>query len=230
MLAWSFRPFAMNVYLVPAANGRYALYCEVASHAPADAARSGTWRERLLEGFRRLVAEGEAAQRGHAGEGAERSRLRRAITRRIAEAVAEQRLFWHLRHETAARLVHPDDIAESEGLSLARDLVAVDFAKHRRWLIIDALAAAITGPVFFFVPGPNVISWYFAFRAIGHYFAMRGARQGLSRVTWTGSASRELSDLRLALALDREARARRVEQIAAALGLDRLAFFVERIA
>ena len=45
-----------------------------------------------------------------------------------------------------------------------------------------------------------------------------------------GRPSAELTDLRAALALDRETRARRVEQISATLGLNRLAFFIERVA
>ena len=43
--------------------------------------------------------------------------------------------------------------------------------------------------VFFLVPGPNVISWYFAFRAVGHFFAFRGAKKGLSSVVWACSPS-----------------------------------------
>ena len=29
----------------------------------------------------------------------------------------------------------------------------------------------------FLVPGPNVIAYYFAFRMVGHYFSLRGARK-----------------------------------------------------
>jgi hypothetical protein len=126
-------------------------------------------------------------------------------------------------------LVHPDDVPAGDALATARTLIAADYAKHRRWCIIDALIAAVTGPAFFFVPGPNVISWYFAFRAIGHFFALRGAQQGLAGVAWTTTPSRELTDLRRALTLDHEMRMRRVEEIAA-LGLGRLAFFVKKIA
>jgi hypothetical protein len=220
----------MKVYLVPAAGDRHELYCEVRSAPPVEQARAGTLRHRLLEGFRRMLDEGEAERHATSEARPERSRIRRAITRRIAEAVAEQRLLWHLRHETAVHLMHADDLTEATAVAMARALVGADFAKHRRWCVIDALITAVTGPALFFVPGPNVISWYFAFRAIGHFLAMRGARQGLTGVTWTGTPARELTDLRAALALDREARAARVEQIAATLGLDRLPFFIQRIA
>ena len=219
----------MKVYLVPATGGRHELYCEAATVTAAAEAGGASWRDRLVQGFRRMVAEGEAAENG-AADAPERGRLRRAITRRVAEAVAEQRLLWNLRYETAVDLVHPDDVPPGDALATARTLMAADYAKHRRWCIIDALVAAVTGPLFFFVPGPNVLSWYFAFRAIGHFFAMRGARQGLADVTWTTTPSRELTDLRRALTLDQEMRMRRVEEIAAALGLGRLAFFVKKIA
>jgi hypothetical protein len=225
----------VKVYLVPASDGRHELYCEVSSiptAAPNDPSidpRGGSLWSRLVDGFRRMAAEGEAAEHGDP-QVPDRGRVRRAITRKVAEAVAEQRLLWNLRHVAAVDLVHPDDVGGPEALATARGLIDADYAKHRRWCIIDALIASVTGPAFFFVPGPNVISWYFAFRAVGHFFALRGARRGLTSVTWTTTPSRELSDLRRALTLDAELRARRVEEIAAALGLGRLAFFVKKIA
>ena len=221
----------MKVYLVPASEGRHELYCEshvVEEDAGADA-HASSWRARLVQLFRRMVAEGEAVEHGEAHV-AERSRVRRWITRRVAEAVAEQRLLWNLRYETAVALVHPDDVAPADALAIAKTSIGADYAKHRRWCGIDALIAAITGPALFFVPGPNVISWYFAFRAVGHFFAMRGASQGLTSVTWSTMLSRELTDLRRALSLDQELRDHRVAEIGRALGLGRLEFFVNKIA
>jgi len=219
----------MTVFLVPAAR-RYELYCEPSAPAPDAAVKAGTIRRRVVDGFKRMVDEGEAQRDGRASDMPERGRLRRLITRRVAEAVAEQRLLWHLRAETTATLVHPDDLPFGQALAYMRQSLSSDFSKHRRWCAIDAVIAAITGPTLFFVPGPNVVSWYFAFRAVGHYFAMRGARQGLSVISWTGGASDALTDLRSAMALHGEARTQLVEQIAAKLGLDRLSFFIERIA
>lgn len=206
------------------------LDCEVASNTSANKSGTGSLRERLVNGFNRMVEEGEAASHGQAPGGPERGRIRRFITRRVAEAVAEQRLLWHLRHETEVRLFHPDDVSAPTAIATARSLVGADYAKHRRWCVIDGLIAGVTGPLFFFVPGPNVVSWYFAFRAIGHFFAMRGASQGLSGARWTTESSADLTALRAALALDRDTRSRRIDEIAAALGLDRLAWFVEKIA
>lgn len=232
----------MDVYLVPAGSSRHALYCEVDSRGDeADAAStqasiprtSGWFRRRVLDplkaSFRRAVEEGEAQEYG-SGDVPGRGRLRRFITRKIAEAVAEQRLLWHLRHHDAARLVHPDTIDGARALDLARAEFAHDHARHRRWLIIDTLLVVITGPALFFVPGPNIVSWYFTFRAVGHFFAMRGAGRGLAQVEWTPIASPHLTSVADALPLDADARASRLAAAAEALGLDRLVAFVERIA
>jgi hypothetical protein len=184
----------------------------------------------MVASFRRAIDEGEQAARGDAPDTESRGRLRRFITRKLAEAVAEQRLLWHLRHQTTATLVHPDTVPADRALALARAEFAADFARHRRWLVIDAVVTVITGPVFFFVPGPNIVSWYFSFRAVGHYFSMKGARQGLSVTTFTPRSSPELSVVAAALNDDPDTRATRVSAAASALGLDRLASFVDRIA
>jgi hypothetical protein len=218
----------MDVFLVPASPARYALYCEVAAPAITEGDEDSTsWLERMKGRFRRAVDEGEAAQ--DAGEADDRGRFRRFITRKLAEAVAEQRLLWHLRHETAARLVHPDTIDGDRALALALAEFESDYGRHRRWLIIDGLLTAVTGPLFFFVPGPNIVSWYFTFRAIGHFFSMRGARRALSGVAWTPHASPHLTAVAEAFTLDSEARSARLDAAAEALGLTRLAPFAERV-
>jgi hypothetical protein len=72
-------------------------------------------------------------------------------------------------------LIYPDDLPGSRAVDIASDRLGADLAKHRRWCVIDGLIEAFTGTAFFFVPGPNLVSWYFAFRAIGHYLSLRCA-------------------------------------------------------
>jgi|SRR5690606_1547487 len=219
----------MKVFLVPASATRYALYCE-ARLSPDDGTEpEDTFFGRLRARFRRAVDEGEAAERDGAdaqGQG----RLRRLITRKLAEAVAEQRLLWRIRQEQAARLVHPDRLPGDRALAFAREEFERDHGRHRRWMLIDALIAAITGPLLFFVPGPNLVSWYFTFRAVGHYFSMRGASSALSRVQWTVEPTPHLTAIADALSQPRDVRAARIAAAAEALGLERLAPFVERVA
>ena len=68
-----------------------------------------------------------------------------------------------------------------------------------------------------------------AFRVVGHYFSVRGARSGLDRIRWIHQASEPLSELRGALAMEPAVRLRQVEDVAVRLRLDHLATFFQRI-
>lgn len=216
---------------MPAGQSRHELYCEVSGPVPIDEARSSRWN-RVKERFRRAVAEGEAEQARHPTDPprTDQGRLRRAITRKLAEVVIEQRLLWHLRTETTVRLFHPDSMDSARAVALAHASNASDYARHMRWFVIDALVTLVTGPLFFFVPGPNVISWYFTFRAVGHFLSMRGARQGLRGIAWTGEPTPHLTAVAHALTCEPARRAELLAQAGSALGLEGLARFVERVA
>ena len=224
----------MTVYLVPVGAGRHALYCEVRETEtdPADAEQPRSWRERMLHRFRRTVADAEAErEREELGEAPATKRgFTRTIVRKIAEAVAEQRLLWHLRRATSGRLVHPGDLPGAEALRMARAEFSADYRKHLTHAAINGAVSAVIGVGFFFVPGPNLIAYYFLFLAIGHYFALRGARRGLRGVEWSTEPSGPLADVRLALALDSAGRREWLQTITAELGLERLWRFVERVA
>jgi hypothetical protein len=218
----------MDVFLVPTGRDRHALYFESLSGPPVARGMArrtiSTW---AVDVFRRALAEGEAARKAAGSPAAPRhGRIRRAITTRLAEAVAEQRLLWHLRTRTAARLIHPDDLPEAQALGMARALLEEDARRHRMWMVIDAALAVACLPVAL-VPGPNVLGYYFVFRAVGHLFAMRGARRGLRGIVWLCRPAPHLTSLRAALALPPDERARRVATIGGALGLDRLVAFIE---
>jgi hypothetical protein len=224
----------MDVYLIPLGPDRHELYCEVETAVAPDAGAAGrrsSWWRRQSDRFHAMLADAEAERaRRERGEETDQRGLGRWVVRKIAEAIAEQRLLWQLRHLQAARLVHPDDLDGDRALELARVSMRLDYSKHRRWCAIDLLIAAVTGPLFFFVPGPNIISWYFVFRCVGHYYALRGARQGADVIVWHTVPAGALSTLREALTLGPAERRARLEQLASGLGLDRLAAFVDRVA
>ena len=222
----------MNVFLVPVGGRRYQLYVEVSSEEPPTAGEAETsFGARQVQRFRSMLTEAERERlRRERGEPSEGGGLWRAVMRKIAETVAEQRLLWHLRQQTAVRLVHPDDLSGSAAVAEATRHCAEDFQKHRRWLAIHLVVAVVTGVVFFLVPGPNLIAYYFVFRAVGHYFAMRGARQGASAVEWRAEASPLLTAVREALQLPAAERSARLTEIADALHLQHLAGFVTRVA
>jgi hypothetical protein len=219
----------MDVYLVPSGNARHELYCEAANAVVEGepAAPASVW-QRMSNVFHRLLAEGERVRDAPHESPASHSRARRFITRKLAEAVAEQRLLWNLRSETAVRLFHPDDMSSPAAIDETRRLVGVDRDKHRRWAVIDGLLIVVSAP-FALLPGPNVLAYYFIFRTVGHVLSMRGAQQGLSVINWDAHPSAPLTELRQAIALDPDSRGSRIDAIAASLGLARLAPFVEKI-
>jgi K+-H+ exchange-related protein len=225
----------MEVFLVPVASDRYELYCEVPDDDAAPEQEDGAPRgfvQRLRARFREQLAEAER-QRRH-GAPAENqtgwtSKVKARSLRWIAEAIAEQRLLWHLRRQERACLVHPDDVQDGEAVRVLRANLGRDFDKHRFWLILDSLFFIASGALML-VPGPNVVAYYFGFRMVGHYLSLRGARQGLQCTEWTTEKSAPLTDLRRALSLEPDDRERRVHDIAARLRLEHLATFFHRAA
>jgi Mitochondrial K+-H+ exchange-related len=243
----------MDVYLVPIGANEYELYFEEdedASSPPLDdlsegapAASRTRWYRRpwasasrvagkAVQTFKEMLSEAERERRqgfatvepdGWAG------RFKARARRWIAESIAEQRLLWHLRGQTAASLHYPDDLDEPGARGILRASLVRDFDRHRFWLVVDSVSF-IASAALAILPGPNVIAYYFGFRMVGHYLSLRGAGVGLRDVAWTHQPSAPLSVLRRALALEPDARVRQARDVALALDLEHLATFFERTA
>lgn len=233
----------MDVYLLPVTPAPpgveplFELYCEPPPDPepePGTEAKPGFFGRMVLR-FKQALAEGEAEQRRQEdGEPDEApkdfgGRVGRFVKRKLAAAVAEQRVLWHLRNVTAARLHHPVTITSPRAVEIATAEFTKDLSKHRRWCIIDGVIFIATGAVAI-VPGPNLLAYYFIFRAVGHFFSYRGARKGMEASLWTGVPSAPLADLQDALSLDPGRRVQRIESIEQSLGLERLSVFMRRVA
>lgn len=222
----------MDVYLVPVGRDRYELYCEVPDEPePTEEEPPSGFFRRMKQRFSAMLAEAERERRRGADHEPQSTLagIRRRTLRYVAESIAEQRLLWHLRRQTSACLFFPDDLEGGHAITLLRRQLGRDFEKHRFWLIVDSLGFIASGALFL-LPGPNIVAYYFAFRMVGHYLSVRGARQGLNAVDWTSEPSAPLSELRRAIGLDGEERDRRVHDVAAALKLENLVKFFERTA
>lgn len=225
----------MNVFLIPVGSDRYELYCEVPDEDPSGSLpdHDRGWLRGLTGRFRQSLADLEHERNAGAAPPPRSSGLRAHLKARfrrfIAGTVAEQRLLWHMRRQSAARLVHPADVEASRAMSLARTHIKADYEKHLRWLMVNSLLLVASG-LLAIVPGPNVIAYYLAFRVVGHWLAMRGARQALRVVQWTTEASAPLADLRPLSAVAESERRSRVEAIAGALELEHLVRFFDQVA
>jgi hypothetical protein len=217
----------MVVFLVPAGGDRFELYSEVGEElAPPPAGDEGRfrrWAHAVNVQWHLLV---EAARRGRA-----RGRLARwrdAVVCRLAETIAEQRTLWALRTRTSATLRYPANIPVDRAKSELDRAVAQARRHHLRWFVIDAVLF-VSSVVFFFVPGPNLVAYYFAFRFIGHLQSWRGACQAMDIVSWSFDPDAGLAELGSLVDLPRAERAPRVAAIAARLNLQRLSSFFDRV-
>jgi len=231
----------MDVFVIPIGRDRYELYCEpsVDPDAAEESVPTAGIIGRLWHRFGVLLRAAEERQHRRrdthgAGEGAERQAgFLKAMQDRIfgwvAQRIAEQRLLWHLRRQTSAVAAHPQDMTFDQVLALILRTLQHDYERHRVWLVVDTLGLIASGP-FALVPGPNILAYYFAFRVVGHWLSMRGAAQGLHRVTWSGRPCPPLTELRDVAMLEPPARDARIHDVAARLHLQHLTSFFERVA
>jgi hypothetical protein len=136
---------------------------------------------------------------------------------------------WALRDRARATMLCPSALDPSRARSILYESLVLARRHHGRWLVIDLLLFVSSG-VFIFVPGPNILAYYLAFRVIGHLQSWRGATHGSRTTDWTLQSDADLADLASLVDVPREARAPRVAAIASRLNLPRLSAFFDRVA
>lgn len=229
----------MDVFVIPVGPDRYELYGEQPSETGdlGDEPSSGVFGRlrhkvavalRTAEERRHQPQPAEDASKGLLG------RLQDRMWAWVVERMAEQKLLWSLRGTTNATVAHPEDMTFDQVLGLVRGNLRADYARHRKWLIIDGILFVVTsvtlGPVALMIPGiANLPAFYFGFRTLGHFFSMRGAAQGIHRVRWTGRPCPPLGELRGIGDLEPHVRHERLHDVATRLRLQHLTTFFERI-
>ena len=221
----------MDVFVIPIGPDRYELYCETVEMPIDESPPSDSFFGRLRHRFTVMLrAAEERRQSGQTTEAATWwGRVQERLLAWVAERIAEQRLLWNLRRQPEAMLAHPDDMTAEQMLTLVRRMLQRDYERHRLWLVIDSILLVISG-LLALVPGPNLVAYYFAFRVVGHWLSMRGAAQGVHRVTWKAVSSPALTELRRLVAIPDHVRAPQVRAIEAQLRLQHLATFFDRVA
>jgi len=229
----------MDVFVIPVGPDRYELYCEqpVAGDEPIETEQRGLIA-RLRKRFRGLLRAAE--ERGRKADVAPEpmgwiGRLQDRGMAWVAERIAEQRLLWNLRGETAATAAHPDDMTFAQVETLIQRTLQQDYERHRRWMVIDGVLFLVTfialGPLFILIPGvANLPALYFGFRTVGHFLSMRGASHGLKGVAWSGRPCPPLTELRPLATLDPDERDGALHDIAMRLRLEQLPKFFDRVA
>ncbi len=224
----------MDVFVIPTGRDRYELYSEVSSDAEiADVVSAPGVLGRIRQYFVATLRKVEDRQHGRGGTRAEAEgggveprvgffgSLQRRILGWAGRRLAEERLLWSLRRQTSLVAVHPRDMTFEEVLPQIHRALRRDGDRHRTWFVVHFLGFVASGPLAF-VPGPNLVAYFFAFRMVGHWLSMRGVTQGLRRISWTGRPSTALTDLRDLPTLASPARDARISDVAARLRLSHL--------
>jgi hypothetical protein len=218
----------VQAHLIPVGPARFELYSETPadddSQPGHDAGRVRRWLHQAREQWRTLV---DAARMGTATSGW--PKWRDTIVCNLAESLDEQRTMWALRKASVATVVYPSAIDQAAAAATLNQILSRAQRFHGQRLILWALLFVLSG-VLFFVPGPNIVAYFFGFRAFGHLQSWRGARNAATSIAWTFQASDDLAELATLIHQSHGSRASRVDAIARRLHLEHLAAFFERAA
>jgi hypothetical protein len=168
------RDGAVKVYLLRIDSGRPIFYAEGPDGPAEDGAgapRRGLrgWLERTS---RRWHEAGQDPQEGVGG------RLRRAwdwLQRRLAP---DEAMLKHLGRADRIELHHPASLAAPEALGLWREYLVRRRRRHGFWLAVTLLLSPLT-VLLTPIPGPNLIGYWFVYRAVCHLSIVRGVGRAL---------------------------------------------------
>ena len=209
----------MKIYLLSMDGGRCVFYSEgpeaVAEIEGAEPRRGMRgWAERKYKSLQAVLNESEK------GVGL---RVRRAWEWLQKRIPPDEPLLRSLRGARAVTLHHSPSITEEEVRALWQGYLKSRQGRHMFWFIMNALVSPLTlllAPL----PGPNVIGYWFVYRAVCHWLARLGARNARSEQFTT--------ELLSTAALDGSFDAKddeRIASLSSSFGLQGLDDFLKRI-
>lgn len=209
----------MKIYLLSVDGGRCVFYSEgpeVVAETEIAVPRQGMrgWAERKYQSLQAVLNESEK------GVGLRVRRVWEWLQKRIPP---DEPVLRSLRGARAIVLYHPSTFTEEEVRSLWQEYLKSRQGRHMFWFIMNALVSPLTlllAPV----PGPNVIGYWFVYRAVCHWLARLGARGARSE----GVTTEFLSTTALDGSFDAKDD-ERIASLSSSFGLQGLDDFLKRI-
>jgi hypothetical protein len=99
----------------------------------------------------------------------------------------DEAMLARLRSARRIELHHPASRAGDEILGIWRRYLSQEWWRHLLWLSVNGLLAPPTIATLWILPGPNLIGYWFAYRAIHHGLVLWGIRR-----VWRGAIPTEL--------------------------------------
>ena len=210
----------MKIYLLSLDDERCVFYsegpetvAEIETVAPRQGIRG--WAERRYKSLQAVLTESEK------GVGLRVRRIWEWLQKRIPP---DEPMLRALRGVRAVEIHHPLTFTEEETRALWNDYLKSRQGRHMFWFVINAFFSPLTlllAPL----PGPNVIGYWFIYRAVCHMFARLGARNARSEQVSTKFVSTDALDGSFG-ATDNE----RIASLSSNFGLSGLDEFVKRMA
>jgi hypothetical protein len=165
----------VKIYLLSLEGGRCVFYSEGGELVPETeiaAPRQGMrgWAERRYQSLQAVLNESEK------GVGLRVRRIWEWLQKRIPP---DEPLLRSLRGAQSVTLHHSPAFTEEEVRALWQEYLKGRQGRHMFWFIMNALFSPLTlllAPL----PGPNVIGYWFVYRAVCHWLARLGARNARS--------------------------------------------------
>jgi hypothetical protein len=212
--------FAVRIYLLRWDDGRPAFYSDglEPEERKRKAPERGRMRRWLELKFRKLQG---TLKRSQGGIGPHVRKVWRWLQGWMSP---DEGLLRGLRSAERIVVDHPVAMPEEEAREAWCRYLSGRARHHAFWLVLNALViplAVLLTPI----PGPNVFSYWFVFRAVCHALALVGIRRARSGRVPTEFRPSEALDFSLSRADDED-----VARVAEALGLPGLRAFLGRVA
>lgn len=210
----------MKVYLLPVEDDECLFYSEGPETAGevevAAPERDGVrgWAERKYKSLQAVLTESES------GVGL---RMRRAWEWLQKRTAPDEPLLRSLRGVGAIEIVHPSSLEEDEACRRWKCYLSSRSRRHTFWLVVNAAFSPVTlllAPV----PGPNIIGYWFVYRAVCHLLARLGIRNARSEAVTTEFVASSELDGTFAAADDE-----RIAGVEASFGLKGLGAYLQRV-
>jgi hypothetical protein len=209
----------VKVYLLPMADEECLFYLEGAELAGeaevAGPERGGVrgWAERKYKSLQVVLTESER------GVGL---RVRRAWEWLQKRTAPDEPLLRSLRGAESIELFYPSSLSAAAVRERWADYLTSRSHRHTFWLVINSIISPLT-VVLAPVPGPNVIGYWFVYRAVCHLLARLGIRRALR-----GEVPTELSPSGLLDGTFAAATGERIASVEAGFDLKGLGLYLER--
>lgn len=128
------------------------------------------WAERKYQSLQTTLKE---------SEGGVGLRMRRAWEWLQRRTSPDETLLRSMRSATSLKIYYPSELTEALARKEWEEYLSSRRRQHLFWLIINAIVSPLSlllAPV----PGPNVIGYWFVYRAVCHWLALLGVRRAKS--------------------------------------------------